>query len=245
MKAKTKTTTKKNTLQQKFTGIKAVARTATWVMTMGLLAPLTTVGAETTQSTAQLNPTTDYFIAGKSNTPWLFSLQFGQVKLENQEAKTAKGSLKAEPATHSSEGDAVRLTWKPKGVKNEWGTEDKNVMTANIINTQMHANLIPYQDKGVLLMDVKVNKAPNKNVEFTMECNWDWKCRSTFPLKNALKRMPKGEWSMLPIPLSCFKRDDFDFSKVTSPFMLYTGGKMELEIANVRVVQTANPIACG
>ncbi|WP_394174807.1 putative glycoside hydrolase [Thalassotalea litorea] len=197
------------------------------------------------QQPQNLNQTTDYFIAGQSNTPWQFSLQFGQVALENQSGKTAKGSLKAQKATRNVEGDAVRLTWKPKGVKNEWGTEDKNVMTANIINTQRFANLLPYQDRGVLLIDIKVNNAPNKNVDFTMECNWDWQCRSSFPLKNALKRLPKGEWAMLPIPLSCFKRADFDLSKVTSPFMLYTGGKMDLEINNVRVVQTENPLSCG
>ncbi|TLU65178.1 hypothetical protein FE810_09670 [Thalassotalea litorea] len=213
--------------------------------TIFLLSTSVTKAQQQQQQPQNLNQTTDYFIAGQSNTPWQFSLQFGQVILENQTGKTAKGSLKAQKATRNVEGDALRLTWKPKGVKNEWGTEDKNVMTANITNTQRFANLLPYQDKGVLLIDIKVNKAPNKNVEITMECNWDWQCRSTFPLKNALKRLPKGEWTMLPIPLSCFKRADFDFSKVTSPFMLYTGGKMDLEINNVRVVQTENSLSCG
>ncbi|SET37776.1 putative glycoside hydrolase [Thalassotalea agarivorans] len=192
----------------------------------------------------QSNPTTDYYLAGKPQGSWEFGLQFNQVKMDNNTAKTTKGSLKATPANRNSEGDAVRLVWKPRGVKDEWGGVNKNVLTANILNTYTVANLLPYKDKGVLLLEMKVNKAPRENVELSMESNWDWQTRSTFALKNALKRMPKGEWAMLPIPLSCFNKSDFDFAKVTSPFILYTSGKMDIEISSIRVVQTDNVLTC-
>lgn len=194
----------------------------------------------------QLDPNFYIVNQGQSIQPWELSLSFGQV-LPNDEgsAKTTKGSLVLRPSQKQTDGDAFKLTWKPKGVKNEWGTEDKNVLTATVINRMNHTDWSLFKDRAALLMDVKVNKAPKKLVELTMECNWNWKCRSTLPLKNALKSLPKGEWVNLPIPLSCFDNGSFDFSKVTTPFMLYTSGKMSLEIANMQLVISDQPIACS
>lgn len=187
-----------------------------------------------------LNAKTDYFIKGKSILPWELSLQFRQVKLENNTGKTLRSSLVARPASKNGENDAIRLTWKPKGIKNEWGGEDKNILTATLTNFQKHTDLAEYKKDGVLLIDVKVLKAPRNLVELTMECAWNWKCRSTIPLKNILTKLPKKKWISLPIPLKCFDDGKFDFSKVTTSFMLYTGGKMDLEIGDVRVVNFPN-----
>jgi hypothetical protein len=190
------------------------------------------------------NAQTDYFINGKSLSPWELSLAFGQDKLENNSGKTLRGSLTAKPATKDNDNDAIRLTWKPKGIKNKWGTENKNVLTANVMNSINVTDLSSFVDNGVLLVDMKVVKPPKKTVELTMECNWNWKCRSSFPLKNGLKRLPKNEWVSVPIPLKCFAKNNFDFSKVTTPFMIYTGGKMTIEIANVRLATVEGSTQC-
>ncbi|WP_440875977.1 putative glycoside hydrolase [Thalassotalea sp. PLHSN55] len=193
---------------------------------------------------AQTNAHVDYFVDGQSVGPWDFSLQFGKVKLENNKGKTLRGSLTAKPTSKNADNDAIRLTWKPRGIKNEWGSEDKNILTASLLNTQHVVDLSQYIDNGVLLIDMKVVKAPKKLVELTMECNWDWRCRSTFPLKNGLKKLPKNEWVSVPVPIKCFAKDNFDLSKVTTPFMVYTGGKMTIEIANIRVVSSNDNLSC-
>lgn len=47
--------------------------------------------------------------------------------------------------------------------------------------------------------------------------------------------MPKGEWFSLPIPLNCFKGDNFDLGKITSPVTLSTDGRFSLSITNIRL----------
>lgn len=195
-------------------------------------------------SANNLDPKVNFFSEGTSVGPWEFSLQFGQVQLDNKSAKTTKSSLVAKPASKDADDDALRLTWKPRGVKNEWGTPDESVMTASLMNRAWPADLSSITDNGALVLDLRVIKAPKKHVELTMECNWDWQCRSTVPLKNALKRLPRNKWVTLPIPIKCFAKDDFDFSKVTTPFMMFTDGKMTLEIADIRLVVADKELNC-
>ncbi len=180
-----------------------------------------------------LDPNIHYVHKGQHVKPWELTLQFGKVQLENGAAKTTKGNLVVKPATREADNDALHAKWSKRLVKNEWGTEDKSVSTLTVINKLTTVDLTPVVEQAALVFDVKVLKAPNKNVELMMECNWDWKCRTTIPLKKVLKKLPKKQWVSVPIPLKCLRKDDFDFSKVTSIFTLYTGGSMELELGEV------------
>lgn len=54
-----------------------------------------------------LDPNINYFTKGRVVSPWELSLQFGQVKLDGNSGKTARGSLIIEPATRTSENDVV------------------------------------------------------------------------------------------------------------------------------------------
>ncbi len=182
------------------------------------------------------DPNSYYVYQGEGVGPWEFALNFGQDQFEAGAAETARGSLVATPAAQNAENDAVHLIWKPKGVKNEWDSENKNVLTATVINRMSPVDLSSVKDQAALAFDVRIIKAPRKPVELTMECNWDWQCRSTVALKHPFGRLPKGEWVTVPVPLRCFDQDGFDFTKVTTSFMLYTGGKMELELGDVRLV---------
>ena len=121
---------------------------------------------------------------GEALEPWAMSLQFGQTKIENKQAKTTKSSLVASV----SDGDvnAINFVWRPRGVKNQWGSEDKSVSTLNVINSQYATDLTTASKNMALLLNLRINKAPNKHVELSMECNWDWQCRSTIPLKSCL-----------------------------------------------------------
>lgn len=199
---------------------------------------------------AQLKANTDaniqYMTNGQAVTPWAFGLEFLKVKYQGEKVTTPRSSLSATPAKKIQEGDAIRLKWNPKGIKTEWGSINQNILTANLTNTSRHLDLTSVLGQAALSFDVKVNKKPKKNVELMIECGWDWKCRSKFPLKNALKRMPKGEWASLPIPLKCFDNGSFDFSKITTVFSLMTTGKMDIEIANIQLVALPpSGAACG
>jgi hypothetical protein len=183
----------------------------------------------------------NYFLKGRSVGPWELSLQFGQVKLDGNNGKTARGSLVIEPSNRNGENDAVALTWKPKGIKTEWGTDDVNVMTLNLINTQGVIDLSSVKNDAALAFDIKVIKGPKELVTLAMESNWNWKSRSEFPLKQVLNRLPKDEWLTIPIPLQCFDNGKLDFKKLTTIFMLQSSGKMQIELGDIRL--TAYPAA--
>ncbi|MCF2950268.1 hypothetical protein L0668_19325 [Paraglaciecola aquimarina] len=182
-----------------------------------------------------LDHNSNYFVQGKGVGPWELSLQFGQVKLDNNSGKTVKGSLTASPTKKVKDNDSVSLTWRPRGVENEWGSADLNVLTMNIINTKGLVDISSVKDLAALTFDIKVNRKPKELVELMMESNWDWQTRSKFPLKNVLSRLPKKKWTTVPIPLKCFENDKLDFSKISTIFMLQTSGRMEIELGDIRL----------
>lgn len=187
-----------------------------------------------TSATAQTpDPNSYYLHQGQAVTPWELSLNFGDVVLNQDRAgKTLRNSLTASPG---SMDNSINLKWAPKGIKNEWGAADENILTMNIINRRELVDLTSVVDQAALVFDVKVLSAPNTQVDLTMECNWDWQCRSTIPIKQPLRKLPKKEWVSFPVPLQCFDKEGFDFSKISTSFMLSTTGKMEIELGEIRL----------
>ena len=199
------------------------------------------------------DPNINYLVSGQAVHPWELSLQFGKVKLdgETRSGETAKSSLVAVASDRSGVGvgDAMRFTWRPRGVKNQWGGDDEAVSTVSLTSPAKSVDLSPVYDQAALTMDVRVIRAPNKPVRLSLQCGWQWQCRAAVPLKSVLRRVKKNEWVTIPIPLQCFDSTgdyEFDFSQVTTMLMLHTGGKMDLEISDLRL--TAFPpdkVNCG
>lgn len=189
------------------------------------------------------DPNSTYLYQGSAVEPWELSLNFGKTVLdESREGSSTRGSLTASPG---SQENAINLKWSPKGIKNEWDADDKNVLTMNITNRLSVIDLTSVVDQAALVFDVRVISAPRKHVELTVECNWDWQCRSTIPLKQPLRKLPKNEWVSFPVPLKCLNKDGFDFSKLTTSFMLYSQGKMEIELGDVRLTAfPADKVKC-
>lgn len=187
-----------------------------------------------------------YLISGENISPWQLSLNYGKVSYEGESVSTVRSSLAAAPSTKVQDNDAVRFKWKPRGIKNEWGGLDANILTMNLTNTMKHTDLTSVLNQAALTFDVKVNKKPKENVDLMLECGWNWKCRTKFPLKNALRRAPKGKWISVPVPLKCLANDGFDFSKVTTIFSLQTTGKMDIELSNIQLTALpAGDVSCG
>lgn len=186
-------------------------------------------------SAQELDPNTYYLHKGEPVAPWISGLSFGQVELENKTGETVKKVLVATPADKDAKGDAISLKWSRNSVKNEWGSMNKNVSYYTLTNKLKHFDLSSVKDQAALVFDVKIIKAPKKLVELSMECDFNWKCRSAVPLKQAFKKLPKNEWVTIPVPLQCFDQGAFDFSKISSVFMLYTPGKMEIELGDIRL----------
>lgn len=193
------------------------------------------------------DPNVNYMVAGRSIAPWELSLQFGTVVLDSLSGQTARASLVAEPANRNGESDAIRFTWSPKGVKNEWGADDTNVQTITLINRMAHVDISPVVDQAALTVDLRVIRAPTGQVTITLESAWDWRARAGVPLRSALRSIPRNEWISVPIPLRCFlgNNEAFDFGQLTG-IQLQTGGRMELEISDIRLTGYPAEMAnCG
>ncbi|WP_076419118.1 putative glycoside hydrolase [Colwellia sp. UCD-KL20] len=184
------------------------------------------------------DPLTTYIKDGEFVGNWKGNLSNSlnwNIPIVNQTGETERGNLVISPSTKKKENDAIRLKWKGKKVKNEWGG---NILNDSSFTISKHMiNIASIENQAALMVELKVNRSAKDITNISMQCNYSNKCLSKFSVKAILNRLPKGEWTQLPIPLNCFNKDgNFDFSKVTSIFSIGTQGKLDIEIANIGLV---------
>lgn len=180
-----------------------------------------------------------YLIDGKVAPYWTAAvgnaLEYG-IKLENQKAKTKRSNLVVTPSKKETKGDALKIKWKGKVIKNQWGS-------GNILHDSEFSiggpktDLSFYAETHAIVLDIKVNKPPKALTKFTIECNWSNHCRPSIPINSALRKLPQKEWVKFPIPLACFNQDNFDFSQLTSIVKISTQGALNIELANVYLAE--------
>ncbi len=181
------------------------------------------------------DPVSSYIFKGDIVSPWKASVGNGlnwSIPVENQPAATERKNLVIKPTDKDEPNDTLYLKWKGKKVKTQWGG---NALYDTTFTISGHSiDLSTVKDVAQLVLQVKLKKKPNENVTIGMRCNYDNNCAGSFPIKAALRRLPKNEWTYLPIPLSCFANNgEFDFSNITTPLTIATQGKLEIEISNV------------
>ncbi|GAB5379468.1 MAG: hypothetical protein Alis3KO_28640 [Aliiglaciecola sp.] len=192
------------------------------------------------------DPTIHYFVEGRVQAPWELSLEYGQRPIDEEgKASTVRNSLSLEAIENEAGTDVVKLTWKPKGIKNEWGAINESILTATMTNTQRWIDLSNIKDQAALAVDIRVIAPPKELVEWTLESEWNWQERASFPLKNVLKRLPKKKWVTIPIPLKCFDNSNLNFEKITSIMQLKTAGKMTIELGDIRLAAAPPNSSCG
>jgi hypothetical protein len=143
------------------------------------------------------------------------------VGLSNREGQSKTGKISVAPANFNGEGDAIQLTWSRKKGQANFGIYGSPI------------DLSAYKDAASLTIDLKVDVRPSANVTIGMDCGYP--CGAKVPVRSMLKEFPAGEWFSLPIPLNCFKGDEFDLSKINGPFTMSTEGKLTVTIANIRL----------
>ncbi len=199
---------------------------------------ITTIALSTNVMANSADPLTTYIMDGKLVGNWKANLSNAlnwYIPVNNQQAKTERGNLVISPTSKTNPNDAINLKWKGKRVKNEWGGNALNTTSFTIARHNIDISSI--EDQAALMIELKVNKAAKENTILTMQCNNSNKCQGKIPIKAALNKLPKGEWTQFPVPLNCFnKNGEFDFSKVTSILSIGTEGKLDIDIANIGLV---------
>lgn len=184
---------------------------------IGLLVPLVS-NAQT------LNPNHFYLIKGEliSRSISLGDPSNWSTSIQGREGASAGGKISVAPTDFKAKGDAIQLTWAPR----------KKVQG----NFALYGNpidLSKYKDAAALTIDMRVDVKPDKNVNIGLDCGYP--CRADLSINKMIKQMPQGEWFSLPLPLNCFKGENFDLSKINGPFSIATEGKFTVSITNIRL----------
>lgn len=145
--------------------------------------------------------------------------------IEGRKGASAKGKVEVGPADLKGNGDALQIKWSKKPDQGNFGLYGAPV------------NLAPYVQAANLIIDLRVDVAPDMPVTIGMDCGYP--CGAKLALNPLLKDIPKGKWISLPIPLNCFKSENFDISKIASPLVISTAGKFTLSLANVHLEKRA------
>lgn len=174
--------------------------------------------------TAELNPKFFYFMNGK--LPGYRGITLGDPKkwgasITGMTGTSASGKVKISPEDYQGKGDALQLHWTRKKVKGDMGIYGSPI------------NIEAFKDAAALAFDVKVNTKPDKGVQIALDCGWP--CRAEVEVGKQLRKLKKGQWTSFPIPINCFKSDNFDLKKINGVFVIATEGKLKLSIANIRL----------
>lgn len=176
------------------------------------------------QAQNNLNPTYFYLVKGElvGRTISLGDPSNWSTNIQGRAGKSAGGKVEVAAIDFKAKGDAIQIKWSPR--KKETG------------NLGLYGNAIDlskFKDAAALTIDMRVDVKPDKDVKVGLDCGYP--CRADLSINNLIKQMPKGEWFSLPLPLNCFKSDNFDLSKITGPFSIATDGKLTISIANIRL----------
>lgn len=149
--------------------------------------------------------------------------EWGQA-VEGLSGQSEGGKVRIKPEDFRSKGDAMRGTWSDDTGRGELAIYGPAL------------DLSAVKDSYSLVFNVRVHTQPTQSVKVGMDCGYP--CRAEYDIGGILRAIPEETWTSLPLPLSCFKSEDFDLSKISGLFMLSTAGKMDVSITNIRVEKT-------
>ena len=142
-----------------------------------------------------------------------------QAVRENSDT-SAQGRVSVTP---SDQYGGLALSWKGRGEGQFYlASSSPEDLTEHLENGSAMAFLI------------KVTKPPKRQTVLRMGCGYP--CAGNADITKVLKALPKDEWLRLTVDLQCFASEGLDATRVDTPFLLLTEGKLALEIADIRLV---------
>ncbi len=165
------------------------------------------------------------FYMGRPMQPWIaYAREYSQNQaLSGSFAKLSSGNVTLTTADKDVQEDALRLTWKD--------TWDAGITFQDGESLDLNR----FVSKGLLSFDIKINQFNETLLNVAMACGPD--CPRKVSLDDFAKTHLGQGWQTVRIPLACFKRNEDDFSTVTQPFAINTGGTGEIELANIQFLE--------
>ncbi len=178
----------------------------------------------TTQGNDAVNPNFVYMYKGEVTGYRNITLgdpKNWSVSVTNRTGQSASEAISVAPIDFKGTGDAIQLSWNKKSVQGNFAIYGNPI------------DLSAYKDKVSLTIDMRIDEKPTGDVNIGLDCGYP--CRADLNIKKMIRGMKKGEWFSLPLPLNCFKSDNFDLSKINGPFTISTSQKFKMSITNIRL----------
>jgi beta-glucosidase len=132
-------------------------------------------------------------------------------------------TIKVEPGQVSEPNDGKKVTWT--GTGQFFAGSTSNVDRKSFVMD------------GALVFDMVIHEPPKAAVSIRVDCGYP--CIGTIEAATHLKSLPVGQKSTVKIPLACFEAVGTDFTKVSSPFLVFTASRFVASFANIRWVKGA------
>jgi beta-glucosidase len=85
---------------------------------------------------------------------------------------------------------------------------------------------------GTLNFDMKVISAPTDTVTVRIDCVYP--CIGEVDFTDEVNAVADNAWHEMSIPLESFAFSGTDFSQINTPFLMFTNGQLQVELANIR-----------
>lgn len=205
----------------------------------GLLAALLLQGCATNAPSAP----SEWVLFGDGAAPGLrvqLAAPGGDVDLTGASAATPNTAKAGEQPSDAQlrrvprrgEGDALELQWR-----NTWFTSLRLV-------AEKPLDLRPWLPDATVEVDLNVLDVARSGLSFAMGCGPGCGRKVSHVLPS--RALQGLGWQRVAVPLRCFERDGNDFSAVTQPFVLDSGGSGAVKVSAVRFVRQGKPnVSCA
>lgn len=129
--------------------------------------------------------------------------------------------IEAAAVDRNFQEDSRQLRWTGTGVAEA------------ALRSEGRVDLSAYRESGVLLIDLKIDAAPESAVSLGMRCGQD--CVSALDISGWLNAHADGQWHTLAIDADCLMAGGVNPSMVLSPLYIATAGELTLTLNDVRL----------
>jgi hypothetical protein len=168
----------------------------------------------------------NYLTDGSAISPWGASVgnkNNWYIPFSGDIAETKDGDLKVSPSIIDAEKKGLLLTFQGKN----------SVATLSLSGPSIDVSSI--ENQAALAFDFLLESKVTQPLSISMGCTYP--CKGTVNISQMLKKKPQNIWITFPVPLNCFSKNGANLSKITSPFIIESAGKLKINITNIRLIQ--------
>lgn len=164
------------------------------------------------------------------NLSWMLADAGGKpVAISAMPASSLHGQVKMTAVDYKAQEDAREVTWSGNG-------GELALHSSKSMELQRETN-----GDVMLSLTLRADDVPaSGKVSLGVDCEAD--CRARLPIRAALARLPKGEWTTLAVPLKCFQLGGVAMQSVASPFVLQSDSPMRLSLWRVELESHADTV---